>query len=384
MDERTPTVLQVLPALNSGGVERGTLDVARALVEHDWRAVVASAGGRLVPILNESGANHVTLPLDTKTPWGIARNRQRLTGLCRREQVTLIHARSRAPAWSAWKAARDLGLPFVTTYHGTYGMGGPGKRFYNGIMARGDAVIAISGFIRDYILTHHPKTDPERITVIPRGIDLKLFNPNAVTPAGVQQLRRDWHLPVNRRIILVPSRPSRWKGLDVTLHALAALRDMPDWHAVFSGCTGNRYAGELKKQAARLGLDGRVTFAPPTLDMAAAYFLAEVVLSPATKPEAFGRVAVEAQAMGRLVVATDHGGSRETVQQGQTGWLVTPGDAGALAGAVREALMLPESFAHARRVAARLHARTFSLEKMLDSTLSLYRQVLLQHRMKRI
>lgn len=384
IDAHRPTILQILPALETGGVERGTVDVAAAIAAHGWRALVASSGGRLVPQLVRHGAEHIALPLDRKSPVALWRNSLRLERLARREQVSLLHARSRAPAWSALGAARRLGLPFVTTCHGAYGHSPAVKRAYNSVMAKGDAVIAISFYIRDYILKHHPATDPARITVIPRGVDLRVFNPALVDATTIAMLRRDWQVPEDGRpVILLPARPSRWKGLDVALAALARLPSR-HWHAVFLGCTGNRTAEALATEAGLLGLGGHVTFAPPTDAMPAAYHIADVVLSPATKPEAFGRIAIEAQAMGRPVIATDHGGARETIRDGVSGWLVPPGDAEALALRITDLLSRDTDERYAFAVAARHQAETFSLDAMTEATLSLYTDVLQRFRMKRI
>jgi len=183
-----PAMLQVLPSLVSGGVERGTLEVAEALVAAGFRAFVASAGGPLVPALEALGARHVTLPLDTKSPAGIWRNAGRLAAIARAEGIDILHARSRAPAWSALLAARRTGARFVTTYHGTYNEGFPGKRFYNSVMARGERVIAISGFIAEHIRARHG-TDPARLRVIPRGVDERRFDPAKVEPSRVAALR---------------------------------------------------------------------------------------------------------------------------------------------------------------------------------------------------
>jgi glycosyltransferase involved in cell wall biosynthesis len=184
-----PAILQVLPALGSGGVERGTLEIAEAIQAAGYRAIVASAGGRLVPELEALGARHVTLPLATKSPFGIWSNAARLAELATGERVRIIHARSRAPAWSALLAARRSGAHFVTTYHGTYSEGWPGKRLYNYVMARGERVIAISRHIAGHIRRVHG--DSGVIRVIPRGVDLRRFDPARIDPGRVNAIRTD-------------------------------------------------------------------------------------------------------------------------------------------------------------------------------------------------
>ena len=218
-------MLQVLPALVSGGVERGTLEIAEALVGAGWRALVASAGGPLVEPLERLGARHVALPLGRKSPLGIWRNAAALAALVRAEGVGIVHARSRAPAWAALLAARRTGAHLVTTYHGTYNEGWPGKRLYNSVMARGERVIAISGFIAEHLRARHG-TDPARLRVIPRGVDERRFDPAAVPPARVAALRRAWDVPEGRPVVMLPGRLTRWKGQTVLLdaHGAAARR----------------------------------------------------------------------------------------------------------------------------------------------------------------
>ena len=214
---RYPTVLQVLPALESGGVERGTLEIAAAIQAAGGRALVASAGGRMVGGLARSGAGHIVLPLDARDPWHIWRNAAALEELIVRERVDIVHARSRAPAWSAWLAAKRTGVAFVTTYHGAYNEGVPGKRWYNSVMARGRLVIAISGFIAELIQARHG-VPPARIRMIPRGVDPDIFDPARVNGDRVPRLARAWRVEDGQPIILLPGRLTRWKGQAVLIH----------------------------------------------------------------------------------------------------------------------------------------------------------------------
>jgi glycosyltransferase involved in cell wall biosynthesis len=382
-----PAILQVVPALDTGGVERGTADMAAAIAGQGWRALVASSGGRLVTRLETAGAEHILLPLNRKTPVALWRNSHHLHRVALQHQVSLMHARSRAPAWSALVAARRLGIPFVTTYHGAYGSGSALKRAYNSVMARGDAVIAISGYIRDYILRHHPDTSPDRIVLIPRGVDLATFSPALVEMHRVLALRHLWQVPEGRRVILLPARPSRWKGIDCAIAALAGLSATAvgdNWHGVLLGCTGNRAAVAFEALARTAGIRDRLTFAPAIADMPAACLAADVVLSPSVKPEAFGRIPIEAQAMGRPVIACAHGGALETVREGLTGWLVPPGDVAALTHAIATAMTLTPEARQAMDVAGRQQAEQFSLAAMADATLRLYTKVLQSQRLKRI
>ncbi|WP_198373361.1 glycosyltransferase family 4 protein, partial [Roseomonas rosulenta] len=335
-----PAVLQVLPALGAGGVERGTLEIADALVRAGLRAYVASAGGPLVGRLEALGARHVTLPLATKSPAGIWHNAAALAALVRAEGIAILHARSRAPAWSAWLAARRSGARFVTTYHGTYNEGFPGKRLYNSVMARGDRVIAISHFIADHLRSRHG-TDPARIRIIPRGVDESQFDPARVAPERIARLREAWGLPEGPPVVMLPGRVTRWKGQGVLVDAMARLPG--NALALLVGDAQGRagFLEELRGRIAALGLADRVRLVGHAEDMPAALLLADVVVHASTDAEAFGRTVIEAQAMERCVIASDLGGPRETVQEGVTGWRVPPGDPAALAAAIGHVLALP-------------------------------------------
>jgi len=371
-----PTVLQVVPALEVGGAERATVDVAAALAAAGWRAIVASSGGRLVREVERAGARHVILPVDAKGPFAIRANVDRLADLMARESVDLVHARSRAPAWSARAAARRTGRPFVTTFHGVYGAGSPLKRLYSGIMAKGDRVIAVSEFVAGHARALY-RADDARLRVVPRGIDMALFDPARVSAERIIALARRWALPDGVPVVMLPGRLSYWKGHAVLVEALARLgrRDVVGLlvgAAARDGGTRRR----LERAVAARGLGGVVRLVEEWHDMPAAYMLADVVVSASTEPEAFGRVAVEAQAMGRPVVASDHGGARETVVPGETGWLTRPGDAGALAAALDHALGLgaAERMALARRARSWVAGR-FDKATMCAATLAVYREL---------
>ncbi|MCW8084493.1 glycosyltransferase family 4 protein [Sabulicella glaciei] len=364
-----PTILQVLPALDSGGVERGAVEIAEAIAAAGWRPLVASEGGRLAEGLGEA---HVTLPLAAKAPWAIWRNARRLAEVARKEGVSLIHARSRAPAWAALGAARRLGVPFVTTYHGTYNEGFPGKRFYNSVMASGDRIIAISRFIAEHLIRIHG-IHPDRVRLIPRGVDPARFDPGTVPAARVMAMRAGWRVPEGAKLLLLPARLSRWKGQEVLVDALVHL---PEAHAVLAGDAQGRQGlvASLLERAAALGVAERLHVAGHVTDMPAALAAADVVIHASTEPEAFGRTVIEAQAMARPVIAADLGGPRETVRHGATGWLVPPGDPAALAQAVREVLALPPAARAAIGAAARAGVPT--LAAMQEATLAVYRELL--------
>jgi glycosyltransferase involved in cell wall biosynthesis len=370
----SPVVLQVLPSLVTGGVERGTLEIVQAIVEAEATALVASAGGPLVRQLERAGGIHVALKLTTKSPLRIWRNAATLEALIRDRNVSLVHARSRAPAWSAWLACQRTGVPFVTTYHGTYGEGFPFKRFYNSVMARGRIVIAASHFIADLVAARHA-VDPARIRVIPRGVDPALFDPATVSGSRIAKLAAEWRLPDGVRIVMLPGRLTAWKGHSVLLEAMARL-GRPDLMCVFVGAHQGRhgYARDLERKAASLGITGRLRLVGQCDDMPAALRLSDVVVHASTKPEAFGRVVIEAQAMGRPVIASDLGGPVETVRHGDTGWRVKPNDPDALAAAIEVALDLDPEAGFA--LGQRARASVPTVRAMQEATLDVYEEVL--------
>lgn len=372
-----PVILQVLPALGGGGVERGTVEMVAAIARAGWRPLVASAGGRLVPAVERAGGRHVLLPLDSKQPLRIWANAGRLARLVAGEGVDLIHARSRAPAWSAWLAARRTGVHFVTTYHGAYTENLPAKRTYNAVMARGERVIAISDHIASLVAERHG-VGPERLRVIPRGVDPGPFDPGGVSAARMMRLLGAWRLPVDQDIVLLPGRLTRWKGQAVLIEALARMAHRDIACVLVGDDQGRgRYAAELVALAERLGVGERVRLAGHCEDMPAALALATIVVNASTEPEGFGRVIVEAQAMGRLVVATAHGGAAETIAPGQTGWLVPPGDPDALAATLDGLLLLtpPERELYGHHARAAVLAQ-FTTQAMQDATMAVYREVL--------
>jgi len=369
------TILQVLPRLHTGGVERGTVEIVAAITVAGGRALVASEGGRMAAFVERAGGRHVLLPLASKSPFGIWRNAGRLARLVRQEGVGILHARSRAPAWAAWLASRRTGVRFVTTYHGVYNEGAPGKRWYNGVMARGDRVIAISQYVADLIAARHG-VEPARLRVIPRGVDPVLFNPERIAPDRMARLLQAWRVPDGVPVVMLPGRLTRWKGQGVLLDAMARLRH-PDAVAVLVGDGRPGYARELERRAHALGIGERVRLAGHCEDMPAALMLAAVAVSASTEPEGFGRAVIEAQAMGVPTIVSDHGGAAETVDHLVTGWRVPPGDADALAAAIDHALGMgsEDLAALAERSRASVLAR-YTTAAMQAATLDVYRELL--------
>jgi glycosyltransferase involved in cell wall biosynthesis len=373
---RPPSVLQIVPRLVSGGAERGTVDMARALVAAGWTSYVASSGGPLERDIVRSGATHLRLPLASKNPLVMRRNAGAIARLIRQLRIDIVHARSRAPAWSAWTAANATRRHFVTTFHNAYDVSIPLKRWYNSVMARGERVIAISQFVADHAARIYG-IGPERLRTIPRGVDLDIFDPRRVGAERIANLARRWRLPDGAPLVMLPGRLTRWKG-GLDFIAAIAMLGRRDIYCLLVGPEQRRgFRRELEAVIGRHRLGELFRIVEDCRDMPAAYMLADVVVSASTDPEGFGRIIIEAQAMGRLVVATDHGGARETIVPGMTGWLVPPRDPAALAGAIAQALSLSasERLVFAERTIAHVAGR-FTREAMCARTIQVYEELL--------
>jgi glycosyltransferase involved in cell wall biosynthesis len=374
-------VLQILPALGEGGVERDTIDLAGYLARQGWTPIVASRGGRGEAELRALGVTTRRMPLHAKSPLVIRANIRRLQALVQELGVQLIHARSRAAAWSGYYAARRCNIPFVTSFHGLYsGSERFFKHRYNRIMARGDRVIAVSEHVGCHLRERYG-VEAARLRVIPSGIDLDRFAAAAVGRERIAPLARRWRLEgqgPRTRVLMLPGRLTPIKGHLLLLEAIGQM-ERRNLTCLLVGTVSrqSRYAREIESQIAARGLAEVVRLVGGCTDMPAALALADVVVAPSIGPEALGRVTLEAQAMGKPVVATDIGGLGETVMPASTGWLVPPGDPAALARALELALAMPDD-ARARLAvrARRLVERRFGVEAMAASTLAVYRELL--------
>lgn len=324
-----------------------------------------------------AGGEHVTLPLDSKNPFQLWKNVELLARLIREKNIHLVHARSRAPAWSAYLACKRTGVPFLTTFHGYYKFQNKWKRAYNRIMTKGKKVIAISHFIADHLVEIY-QVPQDHIRVIPRGVDLAHFNPDAVSRPRMVELAAQWRLAEDLPLILMPGRITRWKGQHILIEALAKLAHR-NFCCLLVGehDKHSNYRKELETLVANKGLAGHVRIAGNTQWMPEAYMLAHVVICPSTRPEAFGRVPIEASAMERPIIATNHGGMRETVIPQVSGWLVQPESVEELTKALEEALALsPEARAQMGREGRAFVEENYSLELMQERTLAVYRELL--------
>jgi glycosyltransferase involved in cell wall biosynthesis len=373
----------MLPDLESGGVERGTLEMAAYLVRNGHQSWVVSGGGRLVAELESQGSRHVILPVGKKNVKSLM-CLPRLRKLLVQHRVDILHLRSRVPAWVGFFALKtlpvDLRPRVVTTFHGFYSINA-----YSAIMAKGERVIAVSNTISDHIRTEY-KVPQGRIKIIYRGIDKLRFSPDATSFHRVDKLRRAWKLPDSAGpILFTPARITRLKGHDVLVRSLDKIRHLR-WIAVWAG-EFDRKSSHTKALSAliqKTGLQNRIKMVGHCADMPAALMLSDVVISASTKPESFGRIAIEAQAMGKPVIATAHGGSLETVRDRYSGWHVPPGDETAFAQVLTEAITQPELRQTYGRNGSRWVRPRFTVQNMCRDTLSVYYDVLETAREKRV
>ena len=375
---KNPVILQVLPELGQGGVELGTIQVAEALTEAGIKNYVASSGGRKEYNLEKLGVKHFKLSLKSKNPFVIFKNANKLAEFIKKEGINIVHARSRAPAWSAYFAAKKAGVHYMTTFHGTYGLGPKGiKKIYNRVMTLGEKVIVISSHIKNHVLKHY-NVDENKLAFIHRCVDVEKFDNNAVTPARLNNIIEENHLPTDKKIILLIGRLTRWKGQELLIDALAKIKDRTDFHCVFTGDDQGRvkYTEGLLNKIKEYEMTGRFTFIKHTDDVPALMKACDIVVSASIEPEAFGRIAAEGEAMGKIVLASNIGGSLDNLKDGITGRHFISGNADDLSQKITWALDLPdEERKKISENAQNFVKENFTKQIMCCKTIEVYKQL---------
>ena len=376
--EQKPVVLQVLPEMNHGGVEMGTVEIASGLQAAGIKNFVASSGGRMVYDLQKLKVKHFELPLKTKNPIKMWLNAKRLEKIIKDNGINIVHARSRAPAWSAYWAAKKTGAVFVTTFHGSYGLGPFGiKKIYNRVMTYGKLVIAISTHIKNHLIKEYG-VDENKIRLIYRCVNTDNFSPDKVSQERIIKALKDHDIPEDKPIISLIGRVTRWKGQHLLLEALSKVKNK-DFYCLIVGSDQGRvhYTNELKELVKKYNLGGKVEFIEHSFDIPALLMISDVVLSTAIKPEAFGRAAIEGQAMGKIVLASNIGGSLDNTIDGVTGKLFESNSAQSLADAIDWALNLsPEEKAKISQAAIKNVKTNFTKQIMCDKTMAVYKELL--------
>lgn len=373
----TPVVMQIIPELGPGGAEQGCIDIADSLVKGGAISIVASNNGSRLHDLARTKATHINLPVHSKNPFVMWQNIHRIRRIIKEHKVDIVHVRSRAPAWSALKACEGTDAQFMTTCHAPYNFHNKTKKFYNSAMAKGKRVIAISHYVAQYLHDNYD-LDERTIRLIPRGIPIDRFHPSLVTSERLVKLTKEWRIPEGQNIVMLPGRLTRWKGHHDLIEALAILKRKDTFGLIIGSDQGRtEYRQELEDLIRERGLESHIRMVDHCSDMPAAYMLATVAVCPSTDPEGFGRIPVEAQAMGRPIVATNHGGATETVLHGETGWLVPPSNPQKLAEALNEALALTPEQRNILATRAMQHVHeNFTKELMATRTLDVYAELL--------
>ncbi|MAI07533.1 MAG: glycosyl transferase [Magnetococcales bacterium] len=369
-------ILQVTAALHEGGVERGTVEMSRFLVNQGCGSFVASSGGQMVEELTREGGVHFNLPLVYRNPFSILYSAFKLKGYIQRNHIKLVHARSRAPAWAAYLAAKWTGTPFITTFHGAHKIQNKFKHFYNSSMVRGLRVVAISQFIKDHVIENYG-IEAEKIDIACRGVDLKKFDVNQFSREDVEALKEKWGCE-GKFVITLPGRLTRWKGQLSFLKALKEIESDDSWHALLVGGASKKknYLEEVKAEIERLGLISRVTLTGGQKDIAPFYAMSDVIVCPSLQPEAFGRVPIEAGAMKKPIVAAGHGGALETVKDNETGVLFPVGDHVTMAKILLRFIKGDIKTTEMGKKGYEWVLNSFTLERMCEAEWSAYLKVL--------
>ena len=378
---KKPVVLQVLPELNQGGVELGTIQIAEALTLNSIKNFVASEGGRMEYQLERLKVKHYKLKLKSKNPFTILKNANILAEIIKKEGINVVHARSRAPAWSAYFAAKKAGIHYMTTFHGTYGLGPLGiKKIYNKIMTMGEKIIVISTHIKRHVMEHYGINE-DKLVFVHRCVDVEKFNPQAVSNERLSTMIETYELPTDKKIILLIGRLTRWKGQELLIDALGKIKDRQDFHCILTGDDQGRtdYTEGLIQKIKSHNLNSRFTFIKHTDDVPALMKASDIVVSASIEPEAFGRIAAEGEAMGKIVIASNIGGSLDNLKDGITGFHFKSGDAEDLSKKITQALDLDEKEAQKIATNAQKYVKeNFTKQIMCDKTLRLYQELVNQ------
>jgi glycosyltransferase involved in cell wall biosynthesis len=377
-------VLQVIPKLGYGGAETGCYDLAHYLFENNCSSFIVTSGGELLKFIDKKKVKLIKLPVQSKNPILILLNVIALIFIILYHNISIVHARSRAPAWSCFFATKITRRKFVTTFHGTYNFSNLIKKFYNSIMARSNLVIAGSNFIFSHIDKNYSKYFrlKKKFLVIFRGINVDYFDPSTTLQTEESQLLESWGLNRSKKIILLPGRLTGWKGQEVFIEALNLVnKDLgyQPFYAVILGSDQGRdiFTKKLKRLAEQYRLTGQLKFVEHCKNMPLAYKISSIVVSASIEPEAFGRVAVEAQSMEKPIIASNIGGSNETIINNKTGFLFESGNAQSLSKKIVEVLNLDESTLKSIGIEGRKNViKKFNVEKMCFSTYSEYKKLL--------
>ncbi|MDA9806880.1 glycosyltransferase family 4 protein [Alphaproteobacteria bacterium] len=384
MNKKKYTIAQILPALNTGGVERGVIEISKSLNDNGFKSIVLSSGGHMVPQLRRTGTTHYELNVNTKNPFKWPKIRKQVKLILEKENVDLIHLCSRAPAWIVFPLGRMLDIPVITSVHMRFRKTNFLKKYYNSILTKGDSIIAISKHIEKTILESFPNpTIKNKITVVHRGVDLELFNANNIKPARVIAQSKNLNLKDNIPVIMMAARPAMWKGYLELVRALSLVNDTFQCVLIGAENGSQNFQKTLIDKIIKLKLETKVKLSKSSNDIQAALMLSDIVVMPSVTPEPFGRIILEAQALGKIPIAFDHGGASETIIDGKNGFLADPVKVESLAEKISMALSLKlTSREKMSEFSKKAVSKNFSHDKMCKLTLSLYKQCILEYKAK--
>ena len=376
------TIAQILPALNTGGVERGVIEISKALIDNNFKSIVISSGGHMEAQLRRTGGTHYKLDVNSKNPFRWHKIRKELKIILKNENVDLLHLCSRAPAWIAFPLGKTLKIPVITSVHMRFRKTNFFKKIYNSILIKGDLVIAISKHIEICIKNTFPKVS-HKIKVVHRGVDLNLFDPLNINPARIIAQSKLIGLKDNVPVIIMASRPALWKGYSILIKALSKVNENFQCILIGAADGDKKFKDLLINKIIKYNLETKVKLVQSSKDIQAAMILADLIVMPSISPEPFGRIIVEAQALGKIPIAFDHGGASETIIDGKTGFLAKALSAESLA----EKILLALSMKSAKRenmgnYSKKFVSKNFSHNKMCKLTLSIYKQCIAEYKRK--
>ena len=377
-------VLQVIPKLGYGGAETGCYDIAHYLPENNCESFIATSGGELLKFIDKKKVKIIKLPLHSKNPFLIIINSIALIAVILLNNISIVHARSRAPAWSCWLATKITGRKFVTTFHGTYNFDSVIKKFYNSVMVRSDLIIAGSNFIFSHIKENYTKyiNNKKKLLVIFRGINVDYFDSTTKIYSDEKKLLTKWEIEKDKKILLLPGRLTSWKGQEIFIEAINLVNIELGYEAFYAVILGSDQGRDLYKKklislVEKFRMIKQVRFIDHCKDMALAYKISDIVVSASIEPEAFGRVAVEAQSMEKPIIASNTGGSNETIIDEKTGFLFESGNAKSLSQKILKVITMDDTLLKSIGIQGRKNViQKFNVEKMCFSTYSEYKRIL--------
>ena len=384
LNYKNKRILQIIPNMEIGGAERTVLEITSFLKDTEFSSLVLTSGGKLIGELKKENIEVIKLKIDKKNPYSIIKNFFLFIKIFREKKIDLIHVRSRAPAWSAIFAAKKIGIPALTTWHGHVSNSSFIKKIYNSIMLKGDAVIANSAYTAERISKIY-NIDLNKIDIISRGVNVESFERSKFSNTEISNMRKMWSVDDNKIIILFPARLTRWKGHLVTIEAINLLKKEKFFdHVIFlfagEKAGAENYIKKLNSIITKFKLQENIKLVERIENMPLAYLASDIVLSPSIEPEPFGRIPIEAQAAGKTIIASDHGAVKDTIKNGNnfTGFKVKPNDPQALSIAIKQSITMD------KKDLTKMHERAisnvknnFSLENMCKKTLEVYKRLLI-------